>query len=377
MTRPPSDRRPLTICYIIDDLGLGGAQRQLVTLVKALPRARYAPQVISLSTEKRALEAEIRRMGVPLTIIPQSGFCAPGAWIALYRAVRALHPDIVQTWLFTADLYGRLAAWMAGVPVILSAVRSVEPDKPAHYVMADRLLRRVTTGFTVNVSAIGKVLAAREGVEPSRIATVYNGVDLTRFNPAISDGAVRERLAVEPQAPLIGIIGRLAPVKDHATFLRAAALVAPDEPSARFVIVGDGPLRGALEALVARLNLRDRVRFLDSQADAAAVFAALDVVVVTSRYEGCCNVILEGMAMAKPVIATSVGGNPELVVSGETGLLVPIEDPEHVAQAIRGLLQDPDRARAMGRAGRRRIETSFTLERMVAASEQVYERYRP
>ena len=371
-TGQPANRKT-NIVYVIDDLGMGGAQRQLVELVKSLPRDRYALHVISLSTEKCAFEPVIRRLGVPLTVIAQSGVWSPRAFSALCRTLRAERPDVVHTWLFTADLYGRLAAWLCRVPVILSAVRSVEPDKPAHYVLADRLLRRITTAFTVNAKAIGAVLAARERVNPSRIQTVYNGVDLAVFDPAKRDGAIRSQIAVGRDAPLIGIIGRLVPVKDHATFLRAAALVAREIPAARFLIVGGGPLRDELGRAVTRLHLEERVRFLDSQPEAADVFAALDLVVVTSRYEGCCNVILEGMAMGKPVIATAVGGNPELVVPGETGLLVPTEDPQNLSEAICHLLQDPPRMRAMGQAARRRVETQFTLAQMAAQTDRFYQ----
>ena len=364
---PSADRRP-TICYIIDDLGIGGAQRQLVELVKSLPRDRYALHVISLSTKKCALEPLVRDAGVPLTLIPQSGIVSPRAFWRLYRTLRALRPAAVHTWLFTADLYGRLAAWLAGVPVILSSVRSVEPDKPSHYVAVDRLLRHITTGFTVNAKAIGKVLASREGVSPDRITTVYNGVDLRAFTPSLRNGS---------HAPMIGIIGRLVPVKDHATFLRAAVLISREQPAARFLIVGNGPLREALNQEVARVGLEERVQFLDSQSDTASVFAALDVVVVSSRYEGCCNVILEGMAMGKPVVATAVGGNPELIVPGETGYLVPSDDAMNLATAILQLLRDPEHARAMGQAGRRRIEAHFTLDRMVREIETVYRRWLP
>ena len=136
-------------------------------------------------------------------------------------------------------------------------------------------------------------------------------------------------------------------------------------------------LQEELNQTVARLGLQDRVRFLDSQADAASVFAALDIVVVSSRYEGCCNVILEGMAMGKPVVATAVGGNSELVVPGQTGYLVPSEDGTNLATAINRLLEDPDAARAMGQAGRQRIEASFTIARMVDQTEQVYQRWLP
>lgn len=365
---------PTRVCYIIDDLGVGGAQRQLMELVKALPKERYEPRVISLSTEKVAYAETLRKAEIPLTLIPQAGTWSWSTLWRLYRTIRAEQPAVVHTWLFTADLYGRLAAWLARTPVIVSAVRNVDLDKPWHYVAVDRLLRHVTDAFTVNADAVGEILQRRERVVPSRIRTIYNGVNLDTFNPAQTDGAVRGNLGIEPRAPLIGVIGRCVPQKDQETFLRAAALVRYEAPEAHFVIVGHGPLRQELRRVAGTLALDGCVHFLDPQVNVQAIMASLDLVVVSSRYEGCCNVILEAMAMAKPVIATAVGGNPELVLHGQTGLLVPPADPQALAEAMRSLLADPGRAQSLGRCARARAEEQFTLERMVQETTQVYER---
>ena len=353
----------LKVVHIIDDLGLGGAQRQLVELVRLLPRERVAVHVISLSTVKTQYVNALKDAGIPLTCIPQSGKWDWRCFIALTKLLRRLQPSIVQTWLFTADLYGRLAAWLVRVPVIISAVRSIEPWKAWHYVAADRLLRHVTDVFTVNARVIGDVLAAREHINPKKIRVIYNGVDLEKFK---LNGKMEDR------APLIGTIGRLGPEKDHGTFLQAAARVLEKVPAARFLIVGNGPLKGQLRRLARRLGVSLQVDFLESQSDIAPVFAALDVVVISSRYEGCCNVILEGMAMGKPVIATAVGGNPELVVPGYTGLLVPPQDAHALAKAIVRLVRSPHEARAMGLAGRQRIEQQFGLDRMVQETIALY-----
>lgn len=370
--RRVSPKRRLKIVFVIDDLGLGGAQRQLTELVKALPKTDYEAHVISLSVAKRAYAKAIREADVPVTLIEQSGKWSWHAYRFLSRAIRSAQPDIVHTWLFTADLYGRIAAWRAKVPVIISAVRSVEPDKSWHYVLADRLLRFVTDAFTVNAKAVGEVLTKREHVSPVKIHTIYNGVDLASLDPSVADGTVRSQLSLGQATPLIGIIGRFAPVKDHATFLRAAALVLRRVPSAQFVLVGDGPLRAELKRLVHVLDIEPSVHFLGNHANMAEVVGALDLVVVSSRYEGCCNAILEGMAMAKPMIATAVGGNPELVAPDRTGLLVPPQDAEQLAQAIRQLLEDPQRARAMGRHGRQRIEEAFSVSQMMTKTSRLY-----
>ena len=365
MTRP-------RIVQIIDDLGLGGAQRQLVELVKALPGDRYDVAVISLSTEKCAYESAIRQAGVELVMIPQSGKWSWSAFTALRQALAQRRPDIVQTWLFTADLYGRLAARLTGVPVIMTSVRSIEPWKPWHYVLADRWLAHATDAFTVNADAVGAVLMERERIAPGKIHTIYNGIDLGLFDPAMKDGAVRSLIGVESDAVCVGIVGRFAPEKDHETFIRAAAIALKQEPDAHFVLVGDGVLREHLQELVHVLQLESRIHFVSSQSNIARVFAALDVTVVSSRYEGCCNVILEAMAMARPVIATAVGGNPELVTDGQTGLLVPVQDPAKMAVAMGALIRDRARAQAMGRAGREQIEQRFTLARAVDRTERLY-----
>ena len=363
---------PVRITCIIDDLGLGGTQRQLVELLNGLPRERYDCVVISLSRDKAHYADAVRALGVPLVQIPQSGRWDWRCFWTLRRLLREQRPAIVHTWLFTADLYGRVAAWLAGVPVIVSAVRSVDPWKPRHHIMADRLLRRITQAFTVNARAIGQVLVQREGVPPSSIHTIYNGVDLKQLDPDSVNGSFRRRLGFDDRTPLVGIVGRFAVEKDHATFLRAAAQVLQRLPHVRFVLVGQGPLEADLKRLTQELRIAGQVVFMESQPRVADVFSALNVVAVSSRYEGCCNVILEGMAMGKPVVATAVGGNPELVRHEQTGLLVPAQDPGAFASAIIRLMDDPALADRLGQSGRARIEQQFSVSRMVGETECLY-----
>ncbi len=364
---------PIKVVYVIDDLGLGGAQRQLTELVRAIDRSRYQPYVVSLSTQRLAYAKNIRELEIPLTLIEHEGIWS---WRTLWQILRLLQrvrPTVVHTWLFTADLYGRLAAWLTRVPVIVSAVRSVDPWKPRHYIFADRLLCNVTSAFTVNAQAIGEVLRKREGVEPSKLHTIYNGVDLSAFDPSIQDGALRRHLGLDRVVRLVGIVGRLAPEKDHQTFLHSARLVVERHPDVRFLIVGNGPLRSELDAMIRKLKLQAHVHMLESQQPITPIFAALDMVVVSSRYEGCCNVILEAMAMGKPVIATDVGGNPELVSHEETGFLIPPGEPQAMAEAIERLLQQRSRAQYFGQQARRIVESRFNLKRMIDQTMALYD----
>ena len=371
---PASQGDVVRIAYVIDCLGWGGAQRQLVELVRALPKDRYVVEVISLSDDKVAYVEVLRQAGIALTLIPHSGKWSWTTLVRLYQALRRFRPAIVHTGLFTADLYGRVAARLAGVPWVVSTTQSVDSDKPWHYVLVDRWLKTLTDHFIVNAEAVGEVLCARERVARRKITTIYNGIDLERFRGQEQDGALRRQYGISAAQPLIGIVGRLAPVKDHETFIRAAWHVCQQLPTCAFVIVGSGPLKSSLEQLVAHLGMGANVHFVDTQTEVERVYTALDLLVVTSRYEGCCNVILEAMATGKPIVATAVGGNPELVIPGQTGLLVPPRQPKRIAEAILTLLHDPEQARRLGRGGRHHVETQFALDRMVDQTEAVYRR---
>ncbi|MCM8812070.1 MAG: glycosyltransferase [Candidatus Omnitrophica bacterium] len=363
----------MKIVHVIDDLGLGGAQRQLVELLKGLQAMGHETEVIALSEKKASYVQAVQQMGVPLTLIPHEGTWSWGTYRRVKQALAQSRPQIVQTWLFTADLYGRLAARRAGVPHIVSTVRSVEPDKPLHYVWADRFLKRWTDRFIVNARAVGDVLRSREGVGSQKISVIYNGLDPALFSPCGANGSFRREIQVQADVPLIGIVGRLAPVKDHETFLQAASLVLRNAPEALFLIVGDGDRKERLEKLAVDLGIQKSVRFFQSRQELAGLYGALDLLAVSSVYEGCSNVILEAMAAGKPVVATAVGGNPELVVPEETGLLVPPKKPQKLAAAIQRLIADPALRRRMGERARRRVEEEFTLQRMVQQTLLVYE----
>lgn len=363
--------RPFAVCFVIDDLGSAGAQQQLLTLVRGLPRAQFAPSVIALSTVKRGLEPAFRDAGVPLTLLEHSGRWSWRTLRLLTRAIGEQRPDVVHTWLFTADLYGRLAARLAGVPSVVSALRSTDDGKPWHHVAVDRALRHLTDAYTVNAEVVGRVLRERDHVPSAKIHTIYNGVDVEPCRPEDAD-RVRQAAGCRDGDLLVGIVGRLSPVKGHAVFLDAAAEVARRLDHVRFAVVGDGPLRGELERLAAARGISERVAFFGDVRPIAPVHAALDLLVVASHFEGCSNVILEAMAAGKPVVATAVGGNPELVMPGDTGVLVPDGDPAAMARAIVETLRDRARAARRGAAGRRCFESRYTAERMIHESARLY-----
>ena len=364
--------RPIRVAHVIDSLGLGGAQRQLVELVKALPKDRYEVSIISLSDEKREFEAELAAHGIHFTVLTHRGAWSWRTLGQVLKLIREARPDIVHTWLFTAGLYGRIAAKLAGVRLVVHAVRSIEPDKPGLYVVADRVLRWTTSAYVANAEAVGHVLLRRERVRKEAIAVCYNGVDLLRFTPETHNGALRKELNWSAEELIVGMVGRLEPVKDHGTFLRAAKLVIEKQPSVKFLCVGSGPLRAGLETLIRGLGIESNIRMIEKRSAAAAI-SAMDVVVVPSIYEGCSNVILEAMAMGKPVIASQVGGNPELVQGGSTGMLFPVGDARALAAAIFALAKDEESRRRMSEAALVLVRKHFTLGAMVVRTEAVYQ----
>lgn len=361
------------VVHIIDNLHGGGAQQQLYELVRNLPREEWDPVVIVLTTERLQIAEQFIEAGIPIQCIAQKGKWSWSCFWELRRALRALKPDLVHTWLFTADMYGRLAARSLSLRPVISSVRSVLSDKPAHYVKVDRWLKRITDTFIVNANVIQPVLAEREGVGANKVITVHNGIDIDRFAAAEGAQEVRRELNLG-DAPVIGLISRIMPVKDPGTFLKAAHLVIREMPEVRILVVGDGDLLDQLKSDVHQWQIEGNVVFAGYRPDRPQLLAAMDIVALSSLYEGCSNSILEAMAAGKPVVATNVGGNAELIREGKTGHLVPARDANAMAAAFKHLLRDPELRKTMGEAGRQRVSECFTLQHLVQKTEAVYRR---
>lgn len=235
---------------------------------------------------------------------------------------------------------------------------------------ACRIVNRLADCVTAVAGAVREHVHITEGCPLEKIVVIPNGIDA----PAPPGGAGRsEALRVSPGDQVIGTITRLVWKRGHQELLEAAAIVTQAEPSAKLVVVGDGPLRSSLEAQAQHLGLNGGVRFLGAVPEAARLLPHFDVFVLSSVWEGMSNSLLEAMAAGRPVVATRVGGNPEVVVDGETGLLVPPKNARALADAVLRLLRDRDLARRFGEAARRRVESQFTLEQMIRRMEDLYD----
>jgi glycosyltransferase involved in cell wall biosynthesis len=357
---------------VIGELGKGGAEYQLYELLRGLDRARWEPSVFALAADGY-WAGPIRALGVPVHELAARGSADVGRLRRLRQALRAHQPDVLHTILWSGNSYGRLAALGLGIPLVITAERNVIA-RPRWQVADARALDRMTDTYLVNCRAIADGLVAREGLPAAKMRVVLNGIDLAQV-PAFSTdrAAARRALGFPPARRLVAQVGRLAPQKDWPTFLGAAAQVATALPDVDFLVVGQGEQRADLEARVAGLGLGARVRFLGLRHDVPALLGAVDVMALTSLYEGLPNVVIEAMAAGAVAVATDVGGTGELVRHEETGLLVAPRDVDGTAAAVRRVLTDAALADRLARAARRFVETALSFETMVANTTAVYD----
>lgn len=361
---PDRPQRPIRVLYCIDRLVRGGTELQLVELIRRLDRDRFEPALLTLrpfAAEEFDLDCRHLAWEVPRLFSP--GGLRAGA--RLVRWLRDGRIDVVQTFFQDSTLFGGAAARLAGVPVRLASFRDMGFWRtPA----TERLLRfmyRRMTGYIANANVVREGFAAGFGIDPDRCEVVYNGVDIEAL-PWIDHA--------EPTTD-IAIVGNLnRRVKRTDLFLRAAGLVARRHPEVTWHVLGDGELRGELEGLARQVGLGERVRFAGRVADVSRRLESCQAAVICSDSEGLSNALLEYLCKGCAAVATDVGGNPELVRHGQTGLLVPPDDPESLAEALFRLIEDVDLRRSLSQQARRFALENFSWERCLAEHARIYTR---
>ena len=358
----------ITVLHLITELNVGGAEKSLAHLLAHLDRDRFSPTVACLYGGDGPIAGEIRAMNIPVIDL---GVTAKWRWDGfwrLYDLLRRECPTILHTWMFHANIPGRVLGRLAGVPIVINSEHTMAMERGWRY-----WLNRITHPWTDQVICVSPQVADffvdHVGIPRQKIIFIPNGVDLQNLKDLPDKLQARARLALPPDQVLVGTVARLDPVKRLDVLLQA--LTSLSDVSA--VVVGDGPERVRLGEVSDRLKLTERVFFVGHQEDVWPWLAALDVFVLCSDWEGMSNALLEGMAAGLPVVATAVGGTPDVVVDGVTGLLVPPRDPPALAEAVVRLLRDPDLRHRMGEAGRHRVEEHFSLERMVGRTQALYQ----
>lgn len=376
----------LRVARVISRLNVGGPAIHTILLTAGLDAAGFESRLYvgAPGPAEGDMLPLARARGVEPIAVPGLGRSIHpgrdlGALGRLTREFRAFRPHIVHTHAAKAGTLGRIAARVARVPVTVHTFHGhvlrgyFHPAVTAAFRAIERALaRRTTLIVALSPGQRADLLAMKIG-RPERVGVIPLGLELDPFLEAQTRrGGLRRHLDLRPDTKLVGIVARLVPIKDHETFLAAAARVARADPAAHFVVAGDGPLRARLEAAAQRAGLGARAHFLGWWGDLPALYADLDVVALTSRNEGTPVCVLEAMAAGVPVVATAVGGVPDVVRHGETGLLVPPGDPAALAAALASLLADPDRRSALGLAGRRVAYPAYDAKALIARVEAVY-----
>ncbi|MGQ0734892.1 MAG: glycosyltransferase [Acidobacteriota bacterium] len=358
---------PVHVMHVVHRFGVGGMEVGITKLVNALDRARVVSSIASCCPAdglKKRLRPDIplyefnRRRGNDPVLVAQ-----------FYRLLRRERPHVLHTHRWATLCEGLVAARLAGVPIVVHGEHGTLEIRRRNASIQRWMWNRVDQLLSVS-SRLGERMSSEIGFPLDRIRVIRNGVDLDRFRP-VHRAAARNMFGLRPEDLVVGTVGRLVPVKDHATLLRALALVRSSGLAFSALVAGAGPLMSDLASLAAALDLAD-VRFLGNRDDVERVLGAFDVFVLSSESEGLSNTIQEAMATALPVVATDVGGAGELVERDRTGLLVPPRSPRALADAIMSLLRDPPLRARMGVAGRERAEALFALDRMVREYERLY-----
>ena len=362
--------KPLRVLFLLTSMPVGGAETLLVNLVRRLDRRRFAPEIVCLKEPGPLGEVLASEMPVhshllackyDLRILPR-----------LMKLMRRPQADAVVT-VGAGDkmFWGRIAAHLAGAPVVASALHSTGwPDGVGRL---NRLLTGWTDAFIGVADAHADHLVQNERFPAGKVNTIYNGVDCDRFKPQDAS-IIRRELGIAADAPVVGILAALRPEKNHELFLAGAKEIRQAVPAAQFIVVGDGPKRAELAQLASELGLADAVHFVGSRSDVPTLLAACDIVALTSHNEASPVSILEALACGVPVVASNVGSVRETVVDGETGRLFPAGDLAAFVSATVELLKSPAERQRLGAEGRRRVEAHWSLGAMVSGYEQLIER---
>ena len=375
------------ILHISKMKGVSGSENHLLTLLAHLDKSRFEAELCILAeTDHIPLlqnyAAQLEAAGVHVVFQTMRRHIDERLIGNLRAYIKRKQIQIVHTHLIHADVYGTIAAKLAGAPVIISSQHNDDQFRRSlPMIWLNRLLAHWQTKIIVISDWVGKFLQEVEGIPAEKITRIHYGLDPKPIEALADPAYIRQQFQIPDGAPVIGTIGRLTAQKGQTYLLDAARLLKSDFPNLRVVIIGDGELRHDLEAQAKTLDITDNVIFTGSRIyhETMRLLSGMDVFVFPSLWEGFGLALLEAMALKKPIVASNVSAIPESVLHQHTGLLVPPQDATALAQAIRLLLNSPDKVTKMGEYGYQRLQTEFSVEAMIRATEQLYieQRTRP
>jgi len=365
-----------TVLLMTNLSGGGGAEQQLIALASGIDKQLF--NVIVITLYPGPLDEYLQQLpGVEFICLKRVNRYDLSPILRIMRLLRQRRVNVIQPFLSSATLFGLLPAFLVRTPVKVVTERCGVRNNPRRIDYVICTLEDFLGHFAqiaVANSVAGQRLLIDRGYRPEKTTVIYNGLDFRRLEvDPVRVAEIRTETGLKPGEPVVGISAWISPVKDHATFLKSASIVHEYRPEVHFAILGDGSLRSDLEVMAKKLKLAKQVVFLGAHQQVGNYLSLFDVSVLSSvDHEGCSNSLLEAMALGKPVVATDVGGNKELVIPGENGFLVPAREPKALAEAVLSLLDDPEQARQMGENGRAKVLSQFSQKHMVTQYQDLW-----
>lgn len=367
--------QPINILHVISKLPVGGVENQLLMILGKYDRGKLSPIVCSLS-DKGEIGREIEEAGIE--VIPLNKLRHTFDWTMvkdIYNLIKKKNVKIVRTHLYHANLYGRLAARIAKVPCIVASVHDTYTytmDKKLHRRIINKCLSRFTDKIVAVSEAVKKDILKYDDISDDKIIVIHNGIDKGGFQN-INRELIRSNLAISPEVQVIGMVGRLSLQKGQKYLLKAVSKIRDRFPKIVLLIVGDGPLRNELESYARSLDIMKNTIFLGSRRDIPAILSSMDIFVFPSLWEGLPSTLIEAMAAGKPIIATDITPNKEIINSEKVGILVPAKNSDALASSIDLLLHNKDLSEDLGKAAKERAFSHFNIKATVDRYTTLFE----
>jgi glycosyltransferase involved in cell wall biosynthesis len=359
----------INMLHLVNGFAIGGGEMKVLELVQRLDKSRYNITVCSVG-QGGPLEPEFRKIVERVEIYDKKFSFDFNLVAKVARLMKEQEIEILQTTLFYADIIGAYAAYLAKVPVVVSWEPVTGPFAFRHYWSYKLAMQKIDRVVAVSEDIRQRVIHERN-LSPEKVLTIHYGVDLEKFAPE-DQTLTRGDIGVTNDHLVLGTVARFDYPKGHKYLIDAAPEIVRQFPNARFVFVGDGPLRNEVEQQINQLGLNSYFVLLGFRRDVKQLLGVFDLFILPSLSEGLPNAVLEAMACSNPVVATAVNGVVEVVEDGKTGFLVPPADPARMADAVIKMLGSPENLKVMGKYGRERVATHFSVEQQISKFEELY-----
>jgi glycosyltransferase involved in cell wall biosynthesis len=358
--------KPLNILHVISKLPVGGVENQLLLTLRNYDRTKLKPLVCSL-LDKGEIGKEIEDLGIEVISLNKLKHRFDPTIIRdIYNLIKMRNVKIVRTHQYHANLYGRLAAWLAKVPCIVASVHNIYTiDRKPHRRVINRFLAEFTDKIVAVSETVKHDILKYDGLSEDKVTVIYNGIDTVRFSD-VDGSIIRKEFNIQSDIPIVGTIGRLTLQKGQKYLIEAISLVKKRFPQIILLIVGDGPMKEELKEYAKSIGLNGHIIFTGSRRDIPALLTAMDIFVLPSLWEGLPNALLEAMAVGKPIIATDILPVREIINSKELGILVPAKDSTAIASSIESLLVNKTFAETLSNNARKRACSDFNIETTVS-----------